>query len=104
MGMPVDPPLHHVPPELNTTEPSYLVFHYANPEDEHPVDTLGKIQWELESHKKVPENGDHEEVIFAADVPDQDVRIRKVFTLWPGEYHLGLRLEISRKSGKVEPL
>jgi YidC/Oxa1 family membrane protein insertase len=106
MGRPVggDVKLELIPSEFNIAEPSFLLYHYANPEDEHPVDTLGKIEWELESQKKVPENGDHEEVIFATDVPDQDIRIRKIFTLWPDEYHIGLRLEFSRKSGKPEPL
>jgi YidC/Oxa1 family membrane protein insertase len=91
--------------------PAFLLFHFQpgpdNPND-RPWDTLGTIDWRLEeeSIKKVKtEQGEQvTEVAFTAEVPDQDVVLRKTYSLAPGDYHIGLSIRIQRKSGGDGPV
>jgi YidC/Oxa1 family membrane protein insertase len=96
------PPLHLIP--NNPKEPSNVLYHYAPSEDtrpEHPLDTLGKLEWMVQSQKNGPNSPVHE-VSFTALVPKLDVLVTKTYTLRPGTYHveLSLRFERSQKSDK----
>lgn len=75
--------------------PSYLVYHYAQPGDKRPVDTLGNLIWKPLGVKK-DERGVINEVTFQADLSRENVRLTKIFTLRPGDYHIGLALRLER--------
>ncbi|GIW79569.1 MAG: hypothetical protein KatS3mg105_1376 [Gemmatales bacterium] len=73
---------------------AHRLFHYADPNaavaTANPLDTLGRLQWEVASVRK---EEDQHTVVFTANVPGQDVRITKTYTLAKGTYHLGLTLK-----------
>jgi YidC/Oxa1 family membrane protein insertase len=70
----------------------YTLYHYENPGDEFPVDTLGKIVWRVKKRPSAGENPLKAE--FEADVPGQDLTITKTFILGKGDYDLGLVVTI----------
>ncbi|MFO0799221.1 MAG: YidC/Oxa1 family insertase periplasmic-domain containing protein [Gemmataceae bacterium] len=77
-------------------EPSYTLFHYASTDDRYPDPHLGTVNW-----KVVPEatraTDDQHTVVFETTLGEPFfVRIRKTYTLARTDYHVGLKLEISR--------
>jgi YidC/Oxa1 family membrane protein insertase len=110
-GRPVVPAekLELVPEEKNLLLPSNFLLHYEHPDkvEDGPLPTLGDLEWTIKSQKKGNrEAGRNEpdEVVFAADVPGQNVTITKTFTLRPDEYHVGLKVEITSKAGVDKPV
>ena len=45
-----------------------------------------------------------QEVVFSADVPEQDLRVTKTYTLARGDYHVGLTVEVERKNASPKPV
>jgi YidC/Oxa1 family membrane protein insertase len=103
-GRPEDRPLELVPKSASELVASNLIYHYVHPEDERPVDTLGKFEWNVDRVEKSVGSDQHDVVVFSADVPGQDIRIVKTFTLRRDEYNLGLQIAISRKSDSTQPI
>lgn len=102
MGKPVPgEKLRLIPESANRDRASNLLYHYGTPDDDRPLDTLGNLEWGLES--KDVANGAQQEVAFVANVPGLPLRVRKVYTLAPGDYHLGLAVEMQRTGGD-EPI
>jgi YidC/Oxa1 family membrane protein insertase len=108
---PVLPPerLELVPEELNRFDPSNKLLLYANPDDDHPQETLGTIEWRMESYRTNEKPDRRDEVVFVAELPAENLRIRKTFTLRPEDYHVGLKVEFQgldagKQPGKVRYL
>ncbi len=84
-------------PELRQrlAEPAYTLFHYATADDKHPDPHLGTVNWKVVEERR-PADGPHT-VVFETDLGDPFfVKVRKTYTLAPKDYHVGLKLEISR--------
>jgi YidC/Oxa1 family membrane protein insertase len=79
----------------------YVLYHYAKPDDERPVDTLGKLNWKVE--KKSLES-DRQEVTFGTDVPGQKIHVTKTFSLAPGDYHIGLKVGVQSTATDGKPV
>ena len=76
-------------------EPSYTVFHYPTDKDTTPDPLLGEKNWTVVSEDRPP-GGEHK-VVFETELGDPYfLKLRKIYTLGPKDYHLGLRLEIER--------
>ena len=96
------PPGKVTDPELlkRLAEPSYTLFHYAGPDDKYPDPLLGTVNWAVveESH---PADGPHR-VVFETELGEPYfVKLRKTYTLAPTDYHVGMKLEITRVAGKT---
>jgi YidC/Oxa1 family membrane protein insertase len=116
MGLPVwqdaaekvPEPLELIPAEKNRFTPSNLLYQYDPPEGDRPADTLGDLHWSVQGvNSKKNEAGQEvvHEVVFACEVPGQDLVLTKTYTLSPGDYHVGLAVGIERKAdGNSEPL
>jgi YidC/Oxa1 family membrane protein insertase len=78
-----------------TGDPAFSLYHYATAgkDEQRPLDTLGKRDWQLVEKKL---NADEQHVVYATELRDFGVRIVKIFTLKPNEYHLGLTVHIER--------
>jgi YidC/Oxa1 family membrane protein insertase len=80
-------------------EPAFTVFHYPSPDDKHPDPFLGETNWQVVSEERLP-GGEHK-VVFEAELgAPYYVRFRKIYTLAPTDYHVGLRIEIERFGGQ----
>lgn len=92
-------PLNLIPNNpAHDTPISNLLYHYAKPDEqrpEHPLDTLGKIEWKVTQEQNQGE-GEHRVVFTTTDFP-KDFTITKTFTLSPRDYHLGLTITVERK-------
>jgi YidC/Oxa1 family membrane protein insertase len=84
------------PIEFDKTDPfqHFVLYHYAKPDDDRPVDLLGKLNWKVVP-PGVQTKDDRQEVSFVADIPGE-VEITKTFSLARGDYHVGL--SVSMKS------
>jgi YidC/Oxa1 family membrane protein insertase len=78
---------------------SFLMYHYARPSDDRPVETLGTQRWELLS-KSIDPNADHQEAIYATALREMGVRIVKTFSLEKKQYHIGLTVRIEPLPGE----
>ncbi|MBY0521995.1 MAG: YidC/Oxa1 family insertase periplasmic-domain containing protein [Gemmataceae bacterium] len=78
----------------------YTLFHFEKPDDDRPVDTLGKVIWKVK--EPATPNADSQRVVFETEVPGQDLIVTKTFTLGKGDYHIGLTVNI-RPKGKPRP-
>ncbi|HEV3438517.1 MAG TPA: hypothetical protein VG122_14230, partial [Gemmata sp.] len=85
--------------DLSTlAEPSYSLFHYATPEDKYPDPFLGETNWKVISENH-PEEAEHK-IVFEAELGEPYfVKFRKTYTLSPGDYHIGFKLDIERLPG-----
>ncbi len=78
---------------------SYTLFHYEKPTDDAPVDLLGKMPWKV--IERPDTNADEQKTVFETELgAPYNLRIRKIFTLGRGDYHIGMRIEIQRQPGK----
>jgi len=91
-GLPANTPLDLVPA---TGEPSHLIFHYQKPDDNRPVETLGKLHWTLKE-ADVNRESEQQKVIYEATLHDQQLQFTKTYTLGRGDYHIGLSVKIKR--------
>jgi YidC/Oxa1 family membrane protein insertase len=87
MGRPVDLPLHLVPDDGT---PSFIL-EQAN-DEQHPH-RLRDLEWTVVSRQTGPDQEKHE-AILAAEIPGQDVRVVKTYTLARADYHIGLTVEV----------
>jgi YidC/Oxa1 family membrane protein insertase len=101
MGRPLPEKLELIPEEKNRENPSFVLYDYAKPDDRQPEETLGVRDWRLVSNKR---NADGQEVVFETESPEQDLRIIKTYTLHPGDYHLGLKIELRRLGNRPEAI
>lgn len=95
-----------IPLDETTQAGSFLLYHFPEgAKGEHPVETLGKTTWSIvpapdgSPVESISRPGDFEagaRVTFRAMI--KDIRVEKVFTLFPGEYHLGLEVRVSRQN------
>src|SRR5262245_56253003 len=94
LGRPVDRNLDLIPDDSYL--PSFLMYHYAEVDAEHPVFGLGEKTWQLEGEKEQLAGG-VEQVKFSIRVPGQEhIKITKTYRLGPKDYHVTLLLEIER--------
>jgi YidC/Oxa1 family membrane protein insertase len=97
-GEPVQMELIQAQDNLLTPSFALYLFDPAHPNATRPVDTLGKIKWDvLEPNPLVP-GQPVDRVVFAATVGD--VRVTKIFTLGKDDYHIGLEVRIEQVEGK----
>jgi YidC/Oxa1 family membrane protein insertase len=95
-------PLELIPSYLNIRSPSFqlLAFDVKDDRDDKPLDTLGRIDWEVVGEKKEEALDDgrrRQSVSLQAE--SQGVIVTKTYTLTEGEYHLGLSVKMRRKEG-----
>lgn len=93
-------PLGIIPAGLNVHSPSFQLFAFDvhAPNDDQPLDTLGRIDWTVLDRKTEEVDGRRREsVSFQAKT--QGVIVTKTYTLTEGEYHLGLTVAMRRKQG-----
>jgi YidC/Oxa1 family membrane protein insertase len=102
-GRSEDSPLHLLPEAANNALPSNVIYHYANVDDEAPLDTLGNIDWKVERKETDPAAA-QQEVVFAADLPAEYIHIFKTYSLRPDDYHLGVRIEIQLRKDAPAPV
>ncbi len=103
-GQPVPLPL--VPRESNQFQPSNILLHYSQPTEknpEHPEADLGEMEWTLKSVKNSKDDV-VQEAVFTCDVPDQNVRLTKIYTLARGDYHIGLTIRMEQKHPGDQPV
>jgi YidC/Oxa1 family membrane protein insertase len=118
MGKPVwspdDPkkpvPLELIQKERNQGSPSFALYAFppnfnpTNPDDDRPLDTLGRINWELVEPANPEPGKTYSKAVFRAVV--DGVEIIKTYTYDPTTYHLGLEVSLLRlptsKEGKLE--
>jgi len=97
MGRPENERLHLIPED----EPPSFVLDPAN--DEQRPHSLRDLDWTVVNRETDPDK-DKQEVTLSADVPGQDVRIIKTYTLTRADYHLGLSVEIEHKKTTAKPV
>src|SRR5262249_20073584 len=80
------------PIEYDQSDPfyHYQLYRYLKPDDDRPLDDLGKTTWTVVK-KDVAPDAEQQEVAFACDVNDAEnrplVRITKTYSLKKGDYH-----------------
>lgn len=78
--------------------PSYTLFHYPTPDDKYPSELLGTVKWKVVAHD-TPDDGNPHTLVYETDAlagAPHFVKIKKVFTLGPKDYHVGLELKFER--------
>jgi YidC/Oxa1 family membrane protein insertase len=80
--------------------PSNLLLHFDvnNKDDDKPFDTLGKVLWTVEESNGPEAAGSDAEPKSYTFVspPVQGFQVTKIYSLAPGEYHLGLEVKVKR--------
>ena len=94
LGLPEDHELELLPKDANGDLPAFAVYLYEKPDDKQPLEALGLLEWKTEELSKPDER--IWKVAFSTEVPGQDLRITKTFTLNPNDYHLGLTVKLER--------
>ena len=78
--------------------PSYVMYHYEQPGDERPVDTLGTRQWTVVRDERT---GDTHVVAFEAELgAPHFLKITKTYTLGRNDYHVGLAITLTPTGGR----
>ena len=92
MGRPVpDKKLELV--RLDPIQPSFRMYHYADPAAKNPLFGLGEANWSVDKPLAVDDSG--WSITFATTVPGRDdLKIRKTYHLSKSDYHLGMSLNI----------
>ncbi len=95
-----------IPLDETTLAGSFLLYHFPGAsKDEYPVETLGKTTWSVvpaptgkpvEEFFREGDNAKGTRVTFRTNL--KDIRIEKVFSIYEGEYHIGLEVNVSRES------
>jgi YidC/Oxa1 family membrane protein insertase len=77
------------------TPPANLLFHYPRvDETSNAVEALGHEMWELVEPVDPEEGVAVKRVAFRTTLTDLGIEITKIFTLEPGDYHLGLEVKV----------
>jgi YidC/Oxa1 family membrane protein insertase len=98
-GKKVAKPLELVPQDTNAGIASYLLYHYRNPDEDFPLDTLGKRVWKRLEPEKVEDGQVVRRAVFQTTV--RGVRITKTYTLEPAWYHVGLEVKLELADPKA---
>jgi YidC/Oxa1 family membrane protein insertase len=112
MGRPADGPLELVPAGDNAFETAFALYHFDpdDPNGDMPLDTLGKRRWDVVEQPGGPvvrdqvEGRNRQRVAFRTEA--HGVVITKTFSLFEGEYHVGLQVDLerpARKPGAKDP-
>jgi YidC/Oxa1 family membrane protein insertase len=97
-------PLELLPADANRETPAFALYHYdpRDLSDEHPLDTLGRVVWNVVGDKdkpvvedNAPDGRPRQSVSFRTEA--DGVTITKTFSLTEGDYHLGLEVRLARK-------
>jgi YidC/Oxa1 family membrane protein insertase len=93
-------PLELIPADLNAHSPSFQTFAFDvnDPNDDQPLDTLGRIHWTVLGLKTEEVDGRRRQSV-AFQAQTQGVIVTKTYTLTEGEYHLGLEVKMRRTEG-----
>lgn len=104
LGQPTGTKLDLVP--TDTFTPSYLMYHYQDPEDKNPVLGLDQLVWTIEKQDGkaiIPFDDGGQQLRLWARVPGRpSLKVTKVYSIKPTDYHLGLRLELRDERGAGE--
>src|SRR5262249_14612497 len=105
-------PLHLIPspndlPQLERANlrhdialPSFLIYHYASPDEFRPENLLGELRWEIDEKPGADDRAsERQQASFSVKVPELGVKITKTFTLERGHYHIGLSIKIEKLPG-----
>lgn len=88
-------------PKMGLSPASYRLFHYESADDTRPVNTLGVRDWDVAEVSNDPAS-DTQKVVFQTEVgAPHHVRVRKTFTLHRRDYHVGMRVDVSRLDGQA---
>ena len=80
--------------------PSFALFHYEQPGDDRPLDTLGREMWTVKSVENDPA-ADEQRVVFEKSLGDPFfVTVTKTFALKRRDYHVGLTVDVKRQEKK----
>jgi YidC/Oxa1 family membrane protein insertase len=90
-------PLELIQARSNRDEGSFLLYDADPAHDERPYSRLGKRQWKVdEIHHR--DDGTVDRVVFSTQVGG--VRVSKVYSLNPGDYHLGLEVKLENTTDR----
>jgi YidC/Oxa1 family membrane protein insertase len=91
-------PLELIPAALNAQAPSFQTFAFDvnEPNDDQPLDTLGRIHWTVLGPTTDEVDGRRRESV-SFQTETQGVIVTKTYSLIEGEYHLGLEVKMRRK-------
>jgi YidC/Oxa1 family membrane protein insertase len=76
---------------------SNVLYHFplnSTSVDDRPLDTLGKVNWEVVEPKNPKPDESYSRVVFETEV--EGVRVTKTYALAPDTYHLGLEVSLER--------
>lgn len=108
-GKRISEPLHLIPSpqDLSQAErdtmshdellPSFLLYHYAKPNEDRPENTLGERVWTIVS--KPDPDDETQEAVFETELHEFGLKITKTYTLQRDHYHIGLKVRFERLPG-----
>jgi YidC/Oxa1 family membrane protein insertase len=99
-GKRVPEPLHLVP--NGDEDVSYLFFHYPSGKATNPVNTLGKVTWEASKLITDEATGEQRVEMWRTIPAPFNVKITKIYSLNPDDYHLGLEIKIEALGDRVQ--
>jgi YidC/Oxa1 family membrane protein insertase len=112
LGRAEDHALNLIPDD--PANPSFVVNHFAKIDNANPedlVDTLGRLEWTVFEKVNGPDDSVHKVVLKANPPPvvivdgkPYKVDITKIFTLRPGDYHIGLELRFQLDAASDKPV
>jgi YidC/Oxa1 family membrane protein insertase len=80
--------------------PSFLVYHYSNPDEPRPENLLGELEWKIvDQPAAANRQADRQQASFSVDVKELGVKFTKTFTLERVHYHIGLSIKIEKLAG-----
>jgi YidC/Oxa1 family membrane protein insertase len=91
-------PLELVQEHLNEVEGSNVLYDCKDAKDERPLARLGKRNWQIVEPQEIKPGESANKVVFRT-VAD-GVEITKIYTLEPGDYHIGLKVELKNLTGQ----
>jgi YidC/Oxa1 family membrane protein insertase len=96
------PPVERDNVPSEQAEPSFVIYHYAKPDEVRPEPTLGEMTWRI-VERQIDPAAETQQVVMQADLPDLGIRLTKTFRLHRRDYHVGLNVKIERLAGSGAP-
>ncbi|MFL5342914.1 MAG: YidC/Oxa1 family insertase periplasmic-domain containing protein [Gemmataceae bacterium] len=78
--------------------PSFLMYHYAQPNELRPEADLGEREWKLLA-RPADADSESQSASYSTDLTEFGLRIIKTYTLTKGDYHVGLAVKIEKIPG-----
>lgn len=104
LGQPTGKKLNLIP--TDPFKPSYLMYHYQDPDDKNPVLGLDDLIWNVEKQNGkvvLPFGEGGQQIRLWARVPGRpSLKVTKIYSLEPTDYHVGLRMELLNERGAGE--